>query len=134
MSVCMLIIVVILDQFSYDKMHTKSKRIFRIQQVDSLSHVPLKMASNPYALGIELRDNYAIAERVVILNNSFSGEGLYNDTRLSFNGLYTSSAFFDVFDFQLEDDSAEEILDEPYTLVLTRETADKFFGDEDPVG
>jgi len=134
MSVCMLIIVVILDQFSYDKMHTKSKRIYRIQQVDSLFEMSLKMASNPYALGIELRDNYAIAEKVVILNNTFGGEGLYNDTRLSFNGLYTSSDFFDVFDFQLQDGSVEGILDEPYTLVLSRETADKFFGDEDPIG
>ena len=49
MSVCMLIIVVILDQFSYDEIHTKKERIYRIQQVDSLSEVPLKMASNPYA-------------------------------------------------------------------------------------
>jgi putative ABC transport system permease protein len=134
MSVCMLIIVVILDQFSYDGMHTKKDRIYRIQQVDSLSEVPLKVASNPYPLGIELRDNYAIAEKVVILNNTFNGEGLYNDTRLAFNGLYTNTAFFDVFDFQLQDGSAEKILDEPYTLVLSRETADKFFGDEDPVG
>ena len=134
MSVCMLIIVVILDQFSYDEIHTKKERIYRIQQVDSLSEVPLKMASNPYALGIELRDNYAIAEKVVILNNSFGGEGLYKDTRLEFNGLYTSTAFFDVFDFKLQDGSVEEILDEPYTMVLSRETADKFFGDEDPIG
>ncbi len=101
MSVCMLIIVVIMDQYSYDEIHTKKERIYRIQQVDSLSDIPLKMASNPYALGIELRDNYAIAEKVVILNNTFGGEGLYNDTRLDINGLYTSSAFFDVFDFQL---------------------------------
>ena len=99
MSVCMLIIVVILDQFSYDEIHTKKERIYRIQQVDSLSEVPLKMASNPYALGIELRDNYAIAEKVVILNNTFRGEGLYNDTRLEFSGLYTNTTFFDVFDF-----------------------------------
>jgi putative ABC transport system permease protein len=134
MSVCMLIIVVILDQLSYDEMHTKKSRIYRIQQVDSVSTVNLKLASNPYPLGIELRDNYAIAEKVVILNNSFSGEGLYNDTRLAFNGLYTNTAFFDVFDFKLEDGTAERILDEPYTMVLTRETADKFFGDEDPVG
>lgn len=134
MSVCMLIIVVILDQFSYDKMHTKSKRIYRVQQVDSLFEMSLKMASNPYALGIELRDNYAIAEEVIILNNSFGGEGLYKDTRLSFNGFYTSTEFFDVFDFQLAHGSVEGILDEPYSLVLSWETANKFFGEEDPIG
>ena len=80
MSVCMLIIVVILDQFSYDQMHTKSKRIYRVQQVDSLSSVPLNMASNPYALGIELRENYAVAEEVVILNNSFGMLGINSVT------------------------------------------------------
>jgi putative ABC transport system permease protein len=133
MAVCMLIIVVILDQFSYDDMHTKRERIYRVQQVDSLSTLSLKIASNPYALGTELRDNYAIAEKVVILNN-FGVEGVYHDTRLKFKGLYANTAFFDVFDFQLQDGSAAGILDEPYTMVLSRETADKFFGDEDPVG
>jgi putative ABC transport system permease protein len=133
MAVCMLIIVVILDQFSYDDMHTKRERIYRVQQVDSLSTLSLKIASNPYALGTELRDNYAIAEKVVILNN-FGVEGVYHDTRLEFKGLYANTAFFDVFDFSLQDGSAAGILDEPYTMVLSRETADKFFGDEDPVG
>jgi len=134
MSVCMLIIVVILDQYSYDDIHTKKERIYRVQQVDSLATISLNMASNPFALGTELRDNYAIAEKVVILNNSFRGEGLYNDTRLELNGIYTNPEFFDVFDFHLQDGSVEGILEEPYTMVLSRETADKFFGDEDPIG
>ena len=130
----MLILVVIQDQYSYDKIHTKSDRIYRIQQVDSLANIGLHMGSNPYALGTELRDNYAFAEKVVILNNTFNGEGLYKDTRLAFSGLYTSSEFFDVFDFLLEGGSALGILDEPYTMVLSWETANKFFGDEDPIG
>jgi putative ABC transport system permease protein len=134
MSVCMLIIVVILDQLSYDDMHTKKDRIYRIQQVDSLSGISLKIASNPYALGAALRDNYAFAEKVVILNNSNLGEGLYKDTRLDINSLYANTAFFEVFDFPLEGAGSEGILDEPYTILLTGETADKFFGDEDPVG
>jgi len=134
MAVCMLIMIVIQDQLSYDEMHTKKEHIYRVQQVDSLANVGLNMASNPYPLGIELRDNYAIAEKVVILNNSFHTDGLYNDTRLTISGLYTSSEFFDVFDFKLEKGSLTGILDEPYTMVLSRETADKFFGDEDPIG
>ena len=134
MSVCMLIIVVIMDQYAYDDMHTKGDRMYRVQQVDSLADIGLKMGSNPYALGIELREKYAIAEEVVILNNSFGGTGLYNETRLDFSGLYTNSAFFDVFDFQLQVGSVANLLDEPYTLVLSQETANKFFGEEDPIG
>ena len=134
MSVCMLIIVVIVDQYSYDDIHTKKERIFRVQQVDSLASIGLKIASNPYALGVELRDKYAIAEKVVILNDNFRGEGLYNDTRLGLRGLYANTEFFEVFDFKLQDGSVAKILDEPYTMVLSRETADKFFGDEDPIG
>jgi len=80
MSVCMLIIVVIMDQYAYDDVHLKGDRIYRVQQVDSLADIGLKMGSNPYALGIELREKYAIAEEVMILNNSFGGTGLYNDT------------------------------------------------------
>ncbi len=134
MSVCMLIIVVIQDQLSYDEMHIKKHRIYRVQQVDSLSNISLNIASNPYALGVELRDNYAIADQVAILNNTFKGEGLYNDTRLGISGLYAGTEFFDVFDFQLKLGTVEQILDEPYTMVLSRETASKFFGDEDPIG
>ena len=134
MSVCMVIIVVLQDQYSYDTMHSKADRIYRVQQVDSLDNIPLKMASNPYPLGIELRDQYAVAEKVVILNSSFGGEGSYGDTRLEINGLYTNSEFFDVFDFQLQNGSKDKILDEPYSMVLSQETAHKFFGDEDPVG
>jgi len=134
MSVCMIIISVLQDQYSYDTMHSKADRIYRVQQVDNLSHISLKMASNPYPLGIELRDHYAVAEKVVILNNTFRGEGLYKDTRLEIRGLYTGTEFFDLFDFQLKYGSKEEILDEPYTMVLSQETAHKFFGDEDPVG
>jgi len=130
----MLILVVIQDQYSYDKMHSKSHRIYRVQQVDSLDFTNLKIASNPYPLGIELRDRYAFADKVVILNDNFRGEGKYKDTRLAMNGLYTSSEFFDLFDFQLQEGAAKGILDEPYTMVLSRETADRFFGDEDPMG
>jgi len=130
----MVIMVVIMDQYSYDEIHTKKDQIYRVQQVDSLDNISLKIASNPYALGTELRDNYAVAEKVVILNGQFRGDGLYKDTRLPLSGLYTNTEFFEVFDFKLESGSAEHILDEPYTMVLSSDAAHKFFGEEDPVG
>ena len=48
MSVCMLIIVVILDQLSYDEFNSKKDRIFRIQLTDSLARRGIKICC--YAL------------------------------------------------------------------------------------
>ncbi len=134
MSVCMLIIVVILDQMSYDKMHTKHDTIYRIITKDSLEAVNLRMAATPYPLVYELTEKYPFAEEVVVLNNSFNGEGVKDNTRISLNGLYTNSNFFRVFDFTLKNVPPEGILDNPYTIILTEETAEKFYGEEDPVG
>jgi putative ABC transport system permease protein len=135
MSVCMLIIVVILDQLSYDNFFTKKDRIFRIQSIDNLSKISLnKYASTTFPLARELADHYSFVEEAVAVNNSFSGDGVYNETRIQIGGLYTNSAFFKVFDFDLKSGSAEGILDEPYTMVLQEAVALKYFGEEDPVG
>ena len=45
MSVCMVILVLIQDQYSYDEMHHRGNNIYRVQQVDSLDNIPLNMAS-----------------------------------------------------------------------------------------
>jgi putative ABC transport system permease protein len=135
MSVCMLIIVVILDQLSYDNFFTKKDRIFRIQSIDNLSKISLnKYASTTFPLARELTDHYGFVEEAVAVNNSFSGDGVYNETRIQIGGLYANSAFFKVFDFDLKSGSAEGILDEPYTMVLQEVVALKYFGEEDPVG
>lgn len=134
MSVCMLIIVIILDQLSYDQFHTKKDRIYRIQTIDSLSNVPLKYASTTFPLGYELANNYPFVEKAVILNNSFYGEARKDEDLIEINGLYASENFFEVFDFPLKNGTPEDVLKEPYTVVLKEEVAKKFFGDEDPRG
>jgi putative ABC transport system permease protein len=130
----MLIIVVILDQLSYDEYNSKKDWIFRIQLTDSLSNVGLKFAATPYPLASELVHNYSFVEKAVVMNSTFEGEGVKNQARIALKGLYTSSDFFRVFDFRLKSGNPEKILDEPYTVVLTEEIAGKFFGDQDPVG
>jgi putative ABC transport system permease protein len=77
MSVCMLIIVVIMDQYAYDDMPTKKDQIYRIQQVDSLANIGLRMGSNPYVIGTELRDKYAIAEECGFRDGHHPGRSIY---------------------------------------------------------
>lgn len=135
MSVCMLIIVIILDQFKYDDFVTQKDQIYRIETIDNKSSYSLNTsASTVYPLYDEFLTNYDLVEDAVLLNNRFWGNGLYKETRLSFNGFYVSESFFDMFNFELENNSSNNVLKEPYSIVLNKETAQKFFGEEDPIG
>jgi putative ABC transport system permease protein len=44
------------------------------------------------------------------------------------------SNFFDMFSFELIAGSPETVLKDPYSIVLTRKTAEKYFGDLNPLG
>ena len=135
MSVCMLIIVVLVDQFKYDDFVTKKDRIYRIESIDNLSKYSLKnYASTTYPLHNELTTNYAVVEDAVVINNRFGGNGLYSETRLPINGFYTNESFLNLFDFELTSNSFKNPLHEPFSIVLKEEVAKKYFTEEDPIG
>ena len=134
MAVCMLIILVVQDQLSYDNFHKNRDRIYRIQSKDNLSKIAIKFASTTWPLAKELKDNYPFIEETVALNNRFGGEGIFNEKRFRVSGLFVTPSFFNLFDFKLKNNLASKPLDEPYSIILTEEAANKFFGDNDPIG
>jgi len=135
LAVCMLIILVVQDQLSYDNFHKNRDRIYRIQSIDNLSKISLnKYASTTWPLAKELKDNYPFIEDAVVLNSSFNGEGIYDEKRFQVSGFFATSSFFNLFDFKLKGNLESKPLDEPYSIILAEEVADKFFGDNDPVG
>ncbi|MFC1725850.1 aldo/keto reductase [candidate division KSB1 bacterium] len=48
--------------------------------------------------------------------------------------LYADKSVFNVFSFEMIKGDAETALEVPFTMVITEETAKKYFGDEDPIG
>ena len=135
MAVCMLIILVVQDQLSYDNFHKNRDRIFRIQSKDNLSKIALsKYASTTWPLAKELKDNYPFVGEIVALNTNFNGEGIYDEKRFQVSGFIATSSFFNLFDFKLKNNVASKPLDEPNSIVLTEDVANKFFGDSDPIG
>ena len=118
MSVCMVIIVIITDQTSYDNFNTKADRIYRITTINTL----------------KLTTNYTILDDAVILNRLFLGLGMFKDININIYGLYASSSFFNVFDFGLEKGNPATALVEPFSIILKEDVARKFFGTKDPMG
>lgn len=135
MAVCMLIILVVQDQLSYDNFHKKRDRIFRIQTKDNMSKISItKFATTTWPLAEELKDNYPFVEDILAMNNNFNGEGLTDEKRFKVVGLFATPSFFNLFDFRLKSGLGSNPLEEPFSIVLTEEVANKFFGDNDPLG
>lgn len=135
MAVCMLIILVVQDQLSYDRYHKNLNHIYRVQSIDKLSKIAFnKFATTTWPMAKELKDNYPFVEDVVSLNNSFNGEGICDEKRFQVSGIFVTPSFFNIFDFKLKNRGASNPLDEPFTIVLTEDVARKFFGSNDPIG
>ena len=47
---------------------------------------------------------------------------------------FATPSFFTLFDFKLKNSSSSNPLNEPSSIVITEEVANKFFGDTDPIG
>lgn len=137
MSICMLIIVVVIDQFKYDSFITKRNRIYRIESINHASKGSInitKYASTTYPLYNEILNNYAVVEDAVVINTDFNRDGIYKENKFPIQGFYVSKSFFEMFDFNLTKESFANPLNEPFSIILREETAKKYFNDENPIG
>ncbi len=60
------------------------------------------------------------------------GDRIFHETDQEF--IFADSSFFDVFSFNLLKGDPKSCLRDPRSIVLTEEYAQKYFGDEDPIG
>jgi putative ABC transport system permease protein len=134
MSLGLLIITVVKDQYSFDNFHSDAERIYRVNtRAIRTSGDTEDYASVPLPIADVLR-NYQFAEEVVSLCRAFSGDATYQDTNVPVRGLLADPMFLNVFTFPLQRGNPATALSEPNGIVLTAETAERIFGQEEPLG
>jgi putative ABC transport system permease protein len=135
MSLGLLIITVIQEQFTFDSFHRESDRIVRVNtralRADGGSE---DYASVPFPLGNAIAQDYGFAESVVRINRYLNGDAVAGNTTVPAEGLLADPGFLEVFNFPLEKGDIKTALSLPSSLVLTHETAVRLFGNDDPMG
>jgi putative ABC transport system permease protein len=135
MSLGMLIIMIIKEQFSFDKFHSDSERIYRI---NTLLHHPewgtIDFASAPLPVGRALEDDYSLSENVVRINRQFHADASYLNVNLPLKGLIVDPSFNKLFNFPFQSGNPASALTAPNSLVLTKQTAERIFGTANPIG
>lgn len=135
MSVCLLAIMLIKDAYSFDLFHKDGERTYRIL-TDALrkSGGEETYASSPHPIARDLYDDFSYAENWVPLVKGVSGNFRANGKLLQHTGLITNASFFEVFGFQLATGNPVTALSEPFSVILKKEIAEKYFGGANPIG
>ncbi len=137
-ATCLLIMLYILDETSYDKHYKNADRVYRI----SSSVKTETWAAQPAPLAKALKNDFPEAEVVtrllkypgvdkMLLKNEQS------DIKREFyetNGYYVDANFFELFNHDFIYGDPDKALIDPNTVVVSEAIAEKLFGEEDPVG
>lgn len=146
---CIIIYLFVQDEFSYDRFHENGENIYRVEQLRYQkvkseleptpffdSRLPEGMSKSPWLplplgptvgeLLPEIEAFVRVDESNVVVRSEI--ESFEEDILLA------DSTFFQVFSFPLRNGSAASVLNNQADVVLTPETARKYFGEENPVG
>jgi putative ABC transport system permease protein len=136
----LLISLYIRNESSFDRMHSKADRIYRIHEILQADGVGERSASQPFPVAEALVNDYGsrIEKAVRFFNYQAPTLAMATvDNKKEFNEsrvFCTDSSFFDVFDFPLIEGNPKTALSAPQTIVLTESMAKRYFDGENAVG
>lgn len=135
MSIGLLLIAMYADLVKFDEFHVKKNRVFRIISTTHESgRSPDPRATCPPPLVAELEENYDGIEEIVRIRRNFWAEAKANNKELRLRGYYADAGFFNVFYFPMIEGDLETALQEPFSIVMTKTAAKRFFDDKNPIG
>jgi len=120
---------------SYDKFHENYKQIYRVIKECVYERGIEYRADTGAPMSPLLLENFPEVVNAVRFTSFFEGLVSHNEKVFSEERFYFADpSVFDVFTFPLIKGIPEYSLNEPFTVVITPEIAEKYFGDEDPIG
>lgn len=136
---CLLTAHYVKQEQSYDDFHEQADQIYRITWHDEnpQTRTPYPMAQAMVSAFPEVKEAVSLTPiwGSGLTRQTFSIVNPETNTRFDEKEiLAVDSTFFQVFDFGLIQGDAEKALREPGAIILTEETAQRYFGEQNPIG
>lgn len=136
MAGCILILLWVHDELSYDRFHKNAQQLYRIVAVYNAAGKSDAWWLNPPPVARELKETFPeVAEAAMY--REVSGECLVSAQGRSFmesGGAFAEPEFLRMFSLSFIRGDSLTALDNKNGLILTESLARKYFGDEDPIG
>jgi putative ABC transport system permease protein len=136
MTVCLLMLMYVVHEISYDNFHKKKDRIYRVITDWGDEGNKMKFAGTMPAIGPAL--NAEIPEVEVAARVRFNNEMIVLDSeneKFKESGIYhVDPEVFRIFDWELLAGDEASALADPFSIVISQKIARKYFGSQDPLG
>lgn len=131
-TVCILIVLFVNDEWTFDIIHSKSDRIYRVWARENWGENQVFFyTTTPFAMGPALKDNFAEVEKQVRIN-SVGAQVKAGENTFTESVMIGGQDFFDLFDFKLAAGDRNS-LHHASAVVITEKMARKYFGDNNPI-
>lgn len=131
-----LISLFVTDEMSFDTFHTNSEQIHLLGREYSFGGQSRKSISTPFPMAETALQEIPEVEMSVVITPPNPGEVKGSGDLFTYedNIIAASPEFFSLFNFPLIEGDPKTALQKPLTAVITREIADKYFPNENPIG
>ena len=137
LACCMLIMLYVLDELSYDRYNEKADRIYRIHSEIKFGGNDMHFAVSPDPIGPTLKKDYPQVEQFVRLHQrgTWSVKRVGEPTNMREDNItFADSTLFDVFTLPLVSGDPKRALAEPNSVVISESAAKRHFGSQNPMG
>lgn len=132
---CLLIFAYIGYELSFDRFHSKADSIYRLITRYTLEGATQELPNSTAPLAPTLVAEFPEVLDAVRFSPTVIRSFKYQDKQFFEDSVfYVGQSFFNIFSFELIEGDPETALEVPFTMVLTEDTAKKYFGEESPVG
>jgi len=134
MTACLLILMYVRFELSYDNFHTKGDQIYRLNVDIKSANDVLKESQSSGPMGPAIKADFP---QVIAQTRIFGDDEVIkvNNQLFQENNIFMAEpSFFDIFSFPLIKGDPKTALKNPFCIVLTESTAKKYFGTADPMG
>jgi putative ABC transport system permease protein len=135
LACALLILLWVQDELSYDRFHEHADKLYRVEEDQYYSGEVYHVTVTPYPSGPVWKDEIPEIEDACRYQWPAGMLFTYGEKAFYEGGcVAVDSTFFDLFTYEFLMGDKSTALTEPYSVVLTEETAEKYFGDEYPIG
>jgi putative ABC transport system permease protein len=136
LTIGILILLWVQDEFSFDSFHSNAKNIYRLENMVGTGSSRHLWTVTAAPIGMHAKKQIpGVQEFARLSYNGYYGLFRYKDKIFNEQGnFFTDPSFFSMFDFKIIKGNPSNPFPDNNSIVITESTSKKYFGNDNPIG